>query len=170
MKYATTINDKTYIIEINDDKRVFVDGVEYAVDFESVAGQPVYSLLLDGRSYEAYVYDDEDAAAWQVLLSGDLYTVQVEDEREKRLRAQAGGVAASTGEFNLKAPMPGLIVTVPVTEGQAVQKGDILVILESMKMQNELKCPMEGTVLRVRAKAGESVEHNQVLLTVTASA
>ena len=59
MKYATTINDKTFIIEINDDKRVFVDSVEYAVDFESVAGQPVYSLLLDGRSYEAYVYDDE---------------------------------------------------------------------------------------------------------------
>ena len=169
MKYATTINDKTYIIEINDDKRVFVDGVEFAVDFESVAGQPVYSLLLDGRSYEAYVYDDDDAAAWQVLLSGDLYTVQVEDEREKRLRAQAGGVAASTGEFNLKAPMPGLIVTVPVTEGQAVQKGDILVILESMKMQNELKCPTTGTVQRVRAKAGESVEHHQVLMVVMPS-
>jgi biotin carboxyl carrier protein len=166
MKYATTINDKTYIIEINDDKRVFVDGVEYAVDFGSVAGQPVYSLLLDGRSYEAYVYQDEDSDDWQVLLSGDLYTLQVEDEREKRLRAQAGGVAASTGEFNLKAPMPGLIVDVAVAEGQAVKKGDILVILESMKMQNELKCPMEGTVTRVRAKVGESVEHNQVLLTV----
>jgi biotin carboxyl carrier protein len=166
MKYATTINDKTYIIEINDDKRVFVDGVEYAVDFESVSGQPVYSLLLDGRSYEAYVYEDQEADAWQVLLSGDLYTVQVEDEREKRLRAQAGGVAASTGEYNLKAPMPGLIVVVQVAEGQAVKKGDILVILESMKMQNELKSPMEGTVGRVRVKAGESVEHNQVLLTV----
>lgn len=166
MKYATTIHDKTYIIEINDDKRVFVDGVEYAVDFESVAGQPVYSLLLDGRSYEAYVYDDDEAEAWQVLLSGDLYTVQVEDEREKRLRAQAGGVAAASGDFNLKAPMPGLIVAVQVAEGQAVKKGDILVILESMKMQNELKCPVEGTVLRVRAKAGESVEHNQVLVTV----
>ncbi len=166
MKYATTINNKTYIIEINDDKRVFVDSVEYAVDFESVSGQPVYSLLLDGRSYEAYVYADEETDAWQVLLSGDLYTVQVEDEREKRLRAQAGGVAAATGEFNLKAPMPGLIVDVLVAEGQAVKKGDILIILESMKMQNELKSPIDGTVQRVRAKGGESVEHNQVLLSV----
>ena len=166
MKYATTINDKTYVIEINDDKHVFVDGVAYAVDFESVAGQPVYSLLLDGRSYEAYVYEDDEASAWQVLLSGDLYTVQVEDEREKRLRAQAGGVAVSSGEFHLKAPMPGLIVAVPVSEGQAVKKGDILVVLESMKMQNELKCPIEGLVSRVRAKAGESVEHHQVLLSV----
>ena len=166
MKYATTINDKTYLIEINDDRRVTVDGVEYAVDFESVSGQPVYSLLLDGRSYEAYVYEAEDADAWQVLMRGDLYTVQVEDEREKRLRAQAGGVAATTGEFNLKAPMPGLIVAVSVTEGQAVKQGDILVILESMKMQNELKSPSAGIVTRIRAKAGESVEHHQVLLTV----
>jgi biotin carboxyl carrier protein len=167
MKYATTINSKTYIIEINDDKRVFVDGVEYAVDFESVSGQPVYSLLLDGRSYEAYVYEDEEVDAWQVLLSGDLYSVEVEDEREKRLRAQAGGVVQASGEFHLKAPMPGLIVDVPVVEGQAVKKGDILVILESMKMQNELKCPADGTVTRVRAKAGESVEHHQVLLSVS---
>src|SRR5574341_2032286 len=95
MKYATTINDKTYIIEINDDRRVIVDGVEYAVDFESVSGQPVYTLLIDGRSYEAYIYETEDRQAWQVLLRGDLHTIRVEDEREQRLRAAAGAIAAA---------------------------------------------------------------------------
>ncbi len=165
MRYAATLNDKTYLIEINDDQRVIVDGVEYAVDFEPVSGQPVYSLLIDGRSYEAYIYETE--AGWQVLLRGDLHTVQVEDEREKRLRAAAGGAAAAaSGEFNLKAPMPGLIVAVPVAEGQSVKKGDNLVILESMKMQNELKCPREGVVTRVKVKAGDSVEQNQILVTV----
>ncbi len=167
MKYATTINDKTYIIEVNDDKKVVVDGVEYAVDFESVSGQPVYSLLINGRSYEAYIHEGEEDDAWQVLIHGDLFSVSVEDEREQRLRAAAGVVTATTGEFSLKAPMPGLIVAVPVAEGQAVKKGDILVILESMKMQNELKCPRDGTVTRVKVKAGEGVEHNQVLVTVT---
>ena len=167
MKYVTTINDKTFKIEINDDRRVIVDGVEYAVDFESVSGQPVYSLLIDGRSYEAYVSEsEEDANDWQVLIRGDLFTASVEDEREKRLRAAAGVVSSSTGEFNLKAPMPGLIVIVPVTEGQAVKKGDILVVLESMKMQNELKCPRDGTVGRVKVKAGDNVEHNQILLSM----
>ena len=165
MKYATTLNDKTYLIEINDDHRVIVDGVEYAVDFESVSGQPVYSLLIDGRSYEAYIYETEEG--WQVLLRGDLHIVRVEDEREKRLRAAAGGaVASASGEFHLKAPMPGLIVAVPVSEGQAVKKGDNLIILESMKMQNELKCPRAGIVTRVKVKAGDSVEQNQVLVTV----
>src|SRR3970040_1748881 len=109
MKYATALNEKTYLIEINDDRRVIVGGVEYAVDFESVSGQPVYSLLIDGRSYEAYVYETSDGDAWQVLIRGALYTVSVEDEREKRLRAAPGGVAAAAGEFHLKAPMPGLI-------------------------------------------------------------
>jgi len=166
MKYVTTIDDKSYVIEINDDKRVIVDGVEYAVDFESVSGQPVYSLLINGRSYEAYVSESEDENDWQVLIRGDLFSVSVEDEREKRLRAAAGVAPSSTDEFNLRAPMPGLIVTVPVSEGQAVQKGDILVVLESMKMQNELKSPRDGQVSRVKVKAGDNVEHNQVLLIV----
>jgi biotin carboxyl carrier protein len=166
MKYATTINDKTYIIEINDDRKVVVDGVEYAVDFESVSGQPVYSLLIDGHSYEAYVSESENEEGWQVLLRGALSTVRVEDERERRLRSAAGGVAAESGEYHIKAPMPGLIVAVQVSEGQAVKKGDILIILESMKMQNELKCPRDGSVTRVRVKAGEGVEQNQALLTV----
>jgi biotin carboxyl carrier protein len=166
MKYVTKIDDKTYVIEINDDKRVIVDGVEYAVDFESDSGQPVYSLLINGRSYEAYVDESEDENNWQVLIRGDLFTASVEDEREKRLRAAAGAVSSSTGEFNLKAPMPGLIVTVPVSEGDVVKKGDILAVLESMKMQNELKSPRDGKVLRVKVKAGDNVEHNQVLLIV----
>ncbi len=167
MKYATTINEKTYIIEINDDRKVVVNGVEYAVDFESVAGQPVYSLLINGRSYEAYVAAAEDQEEWQVLLHGELSSVLVEDEREKRLRQAAGGVATAGGEYHLKAPMPGLIVAVQVSEGQAVAKGDILIILESMKMQNELKCPRDGTITRIKVKPGEGVEQGQQLITIT---
>jgi biotin carboxyl carrier protein len=73
---------------------------------------------------------------------------------------------AESGEFHLKAPMPGLVVAVPVEEGQQVKKGQVLVILESMKMQNELKSPRDGTVARIRVRAGESVEQKQALLSV----
>ncbi|MCS6937600.1 MAG: acetyl-CoA carboxylase biotin carboxyl carrier protein subunit, partial [Candidatus Bipolaricaulota bacterium] len=72
-----------------------------------------------------------------------------------------------SGEFSLRAPMPGLIVAVPVVEGQTVKKGDNLVILESMKMQNELKSPRAGTVTRVNVRAGQSVEQNQVMVTLS---
>jgi 3-methylcrotonyl-CoA carboxylase alpha subunit len=72
----------------------------------------------------------------------------------------------SGGEFSLKAPMPGLVVAVPVAEGETVSKGQNLVILESMKMQNELRAPRDGVVQRVRVKAGERVEQNQLLVTL----
>jgi glutaconyl-CoA/methylmalonyl-CoA decarboxylase subunit gamma len=62
--------------------------------------------------------------------------------------------------------MPGLVVTIPVEEGQSIQKGQVLLILESMKMQNELKAPRDGTIGRIRVKPGETVEQKQTLLSV----
>lgn len=164
MKYITTIDDKQFTIEIIDEKHVSVDGKVYEIDFESVAGQPVYSLIVDGRSHESYIYQGDDN--WQVLMRGRLYPATVEDEREKRLRAAAGGGVAETGEFHLRAPMPGLVVSIPVTEGQAVKRGHVILILESMKMQNELKSPRDGTIGRIRVRPGESVEQRQTLLSV----
>ena len=164
MKYITTVGGKEFLVEVTDERHMIVNGKTYEVDFETVSGQPVYSLIVDGRSHEAYVRETDDD--WQVLLRGRLYPVKVEDEREKRLRAAAGGGVAETGEYHLKAPMPGLVVAIPVAEGQEVKKGQVLLILESMKMQNELKSPRDGTVNRIKIKAGESVEQKQALLSV----
>ena len=164
MKYISTINDQEYTIEIIDEDRVSINGKTYDVDFESISGQPVYSLLIDGKSYQAFVYAGDDS--WEVLLQGVLYPVVVEDEREKRLRASSGAGPTISGEFYLKAPMPGLVVTIPVSEGDEVKKGDVLLILESMKMQNELKSPRDGTVSRIRVDTGDSVEQKQTLLSV----
>lgn len=164
MKYITTIEGQEFEIEVIDERHIRVGDRLLEVDFESVSGQPVFSLILAGKSYESFVYPDEEN--WQVLFHGRQFQVKVEDEREKRLRAAAGGGVAEGGEFHLKAPMPGLVVAVPVSEGQAVERGQVLLILESMKMQNELKAPRSGTVGRIRVKAGESVEQKQTLLSV----
>lgn len=164
MKYIATVEDKEYLVEIIDEGHISIDGKTYDVDFVSVSGQPVYSLIVDGKSHEGYVRESDEG--WQVLLRGRLFPVKIEDEREKRLRAAAGGGVAETGEFHLKSPMPGLVVAVPVEEGQQVKKGQVLLILESMKMQNELKSPRDGVVSRIRVKVGESVEQKQALLSV----
>jgi biotin carboxyl carrier protein len=164
MKYITTIEGIEYAVEVLDARHISVNGRVLQVDFESVSGQPVFSLIVDGKSYESYVYEGEQD--WQVYLRGRLYPARVEDEREKRLRAAAGGRVSDSGEFHLKSPMPGLVVAVPVEEGQSIKKGQVLLILESMKMQNELKAPRDGTVHRVRVKVGESVEQKQTLLSV----
>jgi len=164
MKYITTVGDKEYLVEIVDEKHISINGKIVEVDFESVSGQPVYSLIVDGKSHESYVQQGDDN--WQVLLRGRLYPVTVEDEREKRLRAAAGSDVAESGEFHLKSPMPGLVVAIPFEEGQEIKKGQVILILESMKMQNELKSPRDGTMGRIRVKMGESVEQKQTLLSV----
>ena len=164
MKYITTIDEKEYLVEIIDDRHVSIDGKIVELDFESVKSQPVFSLIVDGKSYEAYVYQGDEEL--EVMVKGRLYHSKVEDERERRLRAASGGVVAQSGPFQLKAPMPGLIVAVSVEVGQEVKKGDVLLILESMKMQNELKSPRDGTVGRIQVAAGDSVEQRQKMLTV----
>jgi biotin carboxyl carrier protein len=164
MKYVAISEDREILIEILDEHHITVDGVDYEIDFESVSEQTVYSLLANNYSYEALVYESEEG--WQVLLHGSQYVLQVEDERERRLRASLGGGPPENVDFHLRAPMPGLIVTVPVSEGQMVEKGDVLVVLESMKMQNQLKSPRSGKVSRVQIKPGDSVEQRDTLLSV----
>ncbi len=165
MKYLTTIGETEFTVEVLDKDHVLLNGKLMQINFENISGQPVYSLVIDGMSYEAYVYEGEEQQL-QVLLLGRQYPARVEDERERRLRSAAAGGAAEAGEFQLRAPMPGLVVAIPVEEGQAVEKGQVLLVLESMKMQNELKSPRAGKVGRIRVKAGQSVEHRQVLLAV----
>jgi biotin carboxyl carrier protein len=165
MKYHVTIGQEEFEIEVRSETEILFNGKPLRIDFQSLADQPVYSLLLGNESHEAHVGESERGL--QVLLRGQLYEVEVEDERQRRLRQASEVETAPGGEFQLKAPMPGLVVAVPVAEGETVSRGQNLVILESMKMQNELRSPRDGVVHRIRAKPGERVEQNQVLVTLT---
>jgi biotin carboxyl carrier protein len=166
MKYIAEVDGLEFPVEIVDEHHICFGKEILDVDLAAVSGQPLYSMIVNGESFEGYVYPDE--RGWQVLLMGRSYTVSIEDEREKRLRSSETGIASLGREFTLKAPMPGQIVDVLVKEGQKVEKGQILVILESMKMQNELRAPLPGTVARLRINAGEGVQQKQILLNITA--
>ena len=165
MKYFTTINETEYEIEIDHDNQIRVNGEVYGVDFQQLPEGGMVSLLLQQRSFEAAV-EEQEGNRWDVLIQGELYEVQVQDERSYRLAAARGVGTAVTGEATIKAPMPGLIIAVPVSPGQVVQKGDKVVILESMKMENELRSPRDGVVLRVNAQPGGSVEKDAVLVVI----
>jgi len=167
MKYIAEVDGLEFPVEIIDDQHVRFGEEILEVNLAAVSGVPLYSLIVNNESFEGYVYPDE--AGWQVLLQGQSYHVQVEDERENRLRTVGGAMERPGAEFVLKAPMPGLVIDVLVTEGQSVEKGQILLILESMKMQNELRASHTGVVARLRVKAGESVQQKQILLNITVS-
>jgi biotin carboxyl carrier protein len=163
MKYQTTVNGKTYEIEINQDNQVTVNGEARAVDFRSISPS-LYSVIIDNASYEVVV--ELRDGMYHVLMLGDMYDVEVLDERQQRLARAAAGFGVAQGEINIKSPMPGLIVDVRVREGDSVQPGQSLVVLESMKMENELKAPRAGTVSRIHVGKGDSVEQNKVLVTL----
>ncbi len=163
MKYITVVNDEEFIIEIDQESRIRVNDAEYEIDFQQLTDDGVLSLLIDNHSLEAVVEERDNL--WQVLMKGDLYSVQVQDERAYRL-AQARGVASGGGDATIRSPMPGLIVDVSVGEGDEVIKGDKVVILESMKMENELRATVDGVVSRILVSKGDSVEKNQDLVII----
>ena len=165
MKYIATVNENEYEIVIEGEDTVIVNGERHNIDFQYMNGGGVLSLLFNNRSLEAVVNEDDET--WEVLTKGELYTVKVQDERAYRLAQARGTAGAVTGEVTVNSPMPGLIVNVTISEGESVQKGDKVVILESMKMENELRSPRDGIISRVMVSQGDSVEKDQVLVVIT---
>jgi biotin carboxyl carrier protein len=164
MKYVTTIGERQYTIEINRDDQITIDGVAYPIDLRAI-DEATFSLLMNNASHEALVEKSNGEIA--VQLRGRLYTARVEDERASRLSRSPGGLHAGSGEVTIKSPMPGLIVAIAVTEGQAVTKGQTIVVLESMKMENELKAPRDGTISSIKVAPRQSVDQHQPLVVLT---
>jgi biotin carboxyl carrier protein len=163
MRYATTVNGKSFEIDIDQDGKITVNGEERHIDFKSIS-ESLYSVIIENASFEVVV--EQRDGQYHVLMQGDMYEVEVLDERQQRLARATSGFGVAQGEINLKSPMPGLIVDVRVQEGQSVEQGQSLIVLESMKMENELKAPRAGTVTRVHIAKGDSVEQNKVLVTL----
>jgi biotin carboxyl carrier protein len=165
MKYITKVDDKEYVIEIDREDEILVNGERYAVDFQQLEKRGVLSLLLNNHSYEAVVEEQDEH--WDVLLLGELYEVTVQDEWAHRMAQARGAAGDASGEVTVKSPMPGIIVGVPVAVNQLVEKGETVIILESMKMENELKAPRAGKISRVSVEQGVSVEKGQPLVIIT---
>lgn len=164
MKYVTTIGEEQFTIDINKEGQITLNGEVIDADMQQMPDTTMYSIIVDGRSHDVRLNQGE--GVYLVQIGGEIFEVVVEDERTRRLAGLKGGPAAITGEAVMKAPMPGVVVDVPVREGQVVEKGQIVLVLESMKMQNEFKAPRGGTVHAVRVTPGDKVEQNAVLLII----
>lgn len=161
MKYITIIKGNQYEVEIESDGTIKVNGQPRHVDFLPL-DESLFSVITDERSLEVVV--EEQKNRYDVLMQGQLYEAQVWDERALLLAQRKGGLGGDSGD--LHSPMPGLIVLVSVEVGQEVKQGQTVIILESMKMQNELKAPADGIVHTIHVQPGQTVEKDAPLLII----
>jgi biotin carboxyl carrier protein len=156
MKLDLIINGREECIEISAGRFRIGDGPEREAGVETP--EPgVYSVLLDGRSYQARVEEG------MVTVNGFRYEIEVRDPRRWSRQSRGG---AHAGVQNIKASMPGKVVRVLVAVGDAVEAGQGIVVVEAMKMQNEMKAARAGKVVAIAAKAGATVTAGEVLATV----
>jgi biotin carboxyl carrier protein len=162
VKYIVTVAGRDVEVEV-DGERVTVAGRTMPASLGRVPGTPLRPLSVDGRP-ETLVMQPSGRGQWVVGMRGERWDIEVVDERTRHIRSLTGGADRQRGAGTLRAPMPGLVVRVLVEPGQMVARGGGLVVLEAMKMENELKAAVDGTVRTVRVGTGEPVEKGQVLV------
>jgi acetyl/propionyl-CoA carboxylase alpha subunit len=163
MRYVILRDGREIPVDITEREggyRVVLDGVEHLVDsLEVVPG--LFSLIVAGSSYEATVHRP-GPDIFHVHLYDGMRIVELVHPMAVLLQKMGAGNSGRAG--SLAAPMPGKVVRVLVEVGDAVEKGAGLVVLEAMKMQNQLQAPGPGTVREVRVAEGESVDGGQILV------
>ncbi len=167
MRYFVTVGEQTFEVELRD-QDVIVDGVVMTAELQQVAGTLLRRLSLDGQSYRVVAQPGEARGAWKLQLGGERVHAEVVDERTRAIRAMTARNGGTQGPKSVRAPMPGMIVRVEVAAGEHVRAGQGVVIIEAMKMENELKADAAGLVSKVLAVPGTAVEKGAVLIEFTA--
>ncbi len=164
MKYVATVNGRNLEIDLDRPGEIEVDRTHHSVDLRLVDGESLYSLILDNESHE--VFAERRDGQTIILLDGHRFVVDVEDARLKHIRAAGGQEHVEHGAVIVVAPMPGLVIKVLVEAGQQVARDEGLLILEAMKMENEIRSPRLGTVRTLAVTAGQTVNLGDTLIVV----
>lgn len=142
--------------------KVRVDNVLYDVDLMHTPGG-TFSILESGHSYNIELVQQDLPKKYIAYTLYKTFDVEIIDA-EARYLINRGNGNLETGEKWIKSPMPGKVVRVNVSEGEAVAKGQTVLILSAMKMESEYKSPVDGTVKKIAVREGDIVEGNQVLI------
>ena len=159
MRYAVRAGERDLELEVTPEGRFLIGDVVIVAEVVEVVRRRVYSVIVGGRAHEVAWLGDG-----RVWVDGDEVRLSIVDERA----AAAGGAGPSAGiaRQEIRAPMPGLLKRVHVSEGSLVAAGDALITLEAMKMENELRAAQGGTVSQIAVVEGTKVEGGTLLLVI----
>ncbi|MBK7852643.1 MAG: biotin/lipoyl-binding protein [Bacteroidetes bacterium] len=160
--------------------KVLVNNQEFKVEYDSthqsINGQPFHAdvlefnkgkfhILRDNKSYIAEIIEVKpEEKLFVIKVNNSVYSLSVRDKYDDLLKEMGIDLSAGPKLNDMKAPMPGLVLNVLVESGQTIKKGDAIVVLEAMKMENILKSPADGIVKKVHVTKGDKVEKNQVMV------
>ncbi len=167
MKYLVTIGAHSLEVEL-DGSRVVVGGEPLEAHVVAISGTPLYHLLLGGESWTVAAQPLEAVGRWALGAVGERVEVTAVDE-QARLAPTRPGPRSSPKGGTVVAPMPGLVVRIEVAVGQRVEAGAGLVVVEAMKMENELRAARAGVIETVHVTAGQAVEKGAPLVTITSA-
>jgi len=163
MKFIVDVGGRSVVVEL-DGTFARVDGAELRVGLAELPGTPVSLLALDDVVHRVEVRRGSGRGRYTLAINGRRFEVEALDERAHAIRQLTAATAAPAGPAPLVAPMPGLIVRVSIAVGDAVRAGQGLVVMEAMKMENELRATAAGVVKAVRVAPGTAVERGATLV------
>ena len=170
MKYIVDVNGEAIALEVSSDGVRVIDaggaqGELRRAELIESTDSPVALLRLGSAVIPLVIRrDGSTPGAYTLVIGGERYQVEAADERTQAVRAVARSTAQSHKAMVLRAPMPGLVVGVVVKVGDRVEAGDRVVVMEAMKMENELRAPAAGTVRAIAVSTGTAVEKGAVLI------
>lgn len=163
--YQVQVNDKYNFVVETANKQVKIN--DELVELDDVKlNENSSHVLYQNKSYLIEVVEvikEEKAAV--VKINGNIYRLKIEDQYDQLLKQLGMDNLAANKILQVKAPMPGLVLNVLVAEGDEVKKGDSLLVLEAMKMENMIKSPTDGMIKKIAIKQGDKVEKNELLIT-----
>ncbi len=163
MRYIVTVNGERIAVDL-DGTQATIDGVTLDVGLTAVEGTPVRLVRIVEQVHRVVARRGESRGEWVLDVAGQRVAVEALDERMRAIRDLTAAAAVASGPAPLKAPMPGLVVRVAVNVGERVVAGQGLVVVEAMKMENELRATVDAVVLAVRAVPGTAVEKGALLI------
>ena len=167
MKYIVDLDGSRFEVNLDGDLARVDGGPPRTARLMDVEGSPERLLTIGADAHEMHrliARREGPRGHYVLILNGRRYVVDALDERARAIRDLSGSAVASSAPRHLTAPMPGLVVRVNVSSGDAVAAGQSLVVMEAMKMENELRAPAEGKVKAVRCAVGTAVEKGTVLV------
>ena len=156
--------DTTYEIKLDLDAKLSLDGEEVSLDMVAES-ENSFHVIYENIGYDIYIVDkNETTKTYIISVNGNEYTLQAKSKFDELLDQLGMSNLVEAKADNLKAPMPGLVIDILVEPGNTVLKGDSVLVLEAMKMENNIKSPAEGIIKSIDIKKGQAVEKNQVLI------